>query len=318
MWFSQVKKNYGDNIFLLLDEPGLPLHGKAQNDLLNYINNELRPNYQVIYTAHSPFLIDMNHIFSLRTVEDVVEIVEENGTMTEKILGTKVGRRVFSRDQDTMLPLQGIVGYDLAQTMFVGPYVVVVEGPTEAALISWFARYLATSGDETLDLRWAVCPAEGAAKVSSFVTLFKGRGLRIAALMDYHDGQKGLVDSLEGSDLLEAKHLFKTADYVSQSESDIEDVVGRELYIELVNRAMSLPDEHRLPQSLPSDAEKRVVKEVEAHCRLLPPGFPEFDHYLPVAYLIEQPDAEIAELPGLEDAVTRFGSLFADLNRLIQ
>lgn len=318
VWFSQVKKNYGDNIFLLLDEPGLPLHGKAQRDLLNYINKELRPNYQVIYTAHSPFLIDMNHIFSLRTVEDVVEIVEEDGTTTEKILGTKVGRRVFSRDQDTMLPLQGIVGYDLAQTMFVGPYVVVVEGPTEAALISWFARYLAQSGDESLDLRWAVCPAEGAAKVSSFVTLFKGRGLRIAALMDYHDGQKGLVDSLENSSLLEKKHLFRTSDYVSQSEADIEDFVGRELYIELVNRAMSLPDEHRLPQSPPGDAEKRVVKEVEAHCRLLPPGFREFDHYLPVGYLIELPKTEIAGLPGLEDAATRFSSLFADLNKLIQ
>ena len=30
VWFSQVKKEYGGNLILLLDDPGLPLHGRAQ------------------------------------------------------------------------------------------------------------------------------------------------------------------------------------------------------------------------------------------------------------------------------------------------
>ena len=93
IWFSQVKKNYGENIFLLLDEPGLSLHPRAQKDLLRYINEKLRPNHQVIYTAHSPFMIDIDHIFSLRTVEDTVLVEQENGRTVEKILGTKVGQK---------------------------------------------------------------------------------------------------------------------------------------------------------------------------------------------------------------------------------
>ncbi len=39
--FSQVKKSHGDNILLLLDEPGLSLHAKAQSDLLRYFKEQL-------------------------------------------------------------------------------------------------------------------------------------------------------------------------------------------------------------------------------------------------------------------------------------
>lgn len=88
IWFSQIKKNYGENIFVLLDEPGLTLHGTAQKDLLNYINERLRPDHQVVFTTHSPFMIDNEHIFSLRTVEDVVN--KNPKTQEEEILGTNL------------------------------------------------------------------------------------------------------------------------------------------------------------------------------------------------------------------------------------
>ena len=63
---------------------------------------------------------------------------------------------------------------------------LVVEGPSEWAYMNWFSRKLVTDGRAGLDIRWAIAPAEGASKVSSFVTLFKGRGLKIATLLDFH------------------------------------------------------------------------------------------------------------------------------------
>ena len=36
----------GENLILLLDEPGLSLHGKAQGDLLRYFEEELKPHHQ--------------------------------------------------------------------------------------------------------------------------------------------------------------------------------------------------------------------------------------------------------------------------------
>ena len=317
VWFSQVKRQHGDNLLLLLDEPGLPLHGRAQQDLIKYINERLRPYHQVIYTAHSPFLIDVENIFSLRTVEDVVKVSRQNGETVEEILGTKVGQRILSRDSDTIFPLQGVLGFDRAQTLFVGPYVVVVEGPTERAIFEWFSRQLAKRGKQDLDLRWAVCPAEGASKISSFVTLFSGRGLKIAVFADYHKSQKAMIDRLEGSDLLLPGHLLRTSQYTDNEESDIEDIIGRELYIEIVNRCLRLADQHRLPASRPNGAEERVVKEVEAHCRLLPPAYPEFDHYKPIDYLLGLSDKDADTLPGLEGSLQRFERIFADLNSLL-
>ena len=49
VWFSQLQKHYGDNLFLLLDEPGLSLHGKAQGDLVRYFNDRIVPQSPLIY-----------------------------------------------------------------------------------------------------------------------------------------------------------------------------------------------------------------------------------------------------------------------------
>ena len=134
IWFSQMKANYADKLIVLLDEPGLTLHGKAQQDLLRYIREKLQPDYQVIYTTHSPFMIDIENIFSMRTVEDLVDQKGDGEDSVEVIKGTKVGEEIISGDRDTILPLLGKVGVDITQTLLVGPYVVVVEGGIRLAL----------------------------------------------------------------------------------------------------------------------------------------------------------------------------------------
>jgi len=262
-------------------------------------------------------MMDTPNIFSIRTVEDVVKTEKDGNREVERILGTKVGQRILSRDPDTLLPLQGIVGFDIAQGMFVGPYILVVEGPAEAGYINWFSRQLVARDREGLDLRWAVVPAEGANKVTSFVTLFSGRGLKIAALLDYHDGQKGMVDKLGDSGLLPPGHLLKTSDYTQQTDADIEDLVGRPMYVHLVNSALSLGGTNLLPSTKPATAPIRVVKEVEAHCATLPPGTPDFDHFKPVDYLLTLDKDQVQSIPDLEQALPRFEALFGALNQLI-
>ena len=317
VWFSQMKANYGDKLIVLLDEPGLTLHGKAQQDLLRYIREKLRPYYQVIYTTHSPFMLDVENIFSLRTVEDVLKRTTVGDTVEEEVFGTKVGEKILSGDRDTILPLQGLLGYDITQTLFVGPYVLVVEGPSEWAFLNWFSRKLVADGRTGLDIRWAIAPAEGAAKVTSFVSLFKGRGLKIATLLDYHDGQKKMVKELEDSKLVEDGHLLKTTDFVEQEEADVEDLIGWDLYAALVNGALSIPEAHKLPNTKPHDCEIRIVKEVEKRTRLLPPGVRGFDHFGVAQYLNQLSSDEIAGLPGIDVALDCFGGLFTRLNRLI-
>ena len=69
-YFSQIERGDRD-LVLLLDEPGLSLHAKAQGDFLRLIENRLAPKHQVVYTTHSPFMIDARKLDRIRTVEDV-------------------------------------------------------------------------------------------------------------------------------------------------------------------------------------------------------------------------------------------------------
>ena len=108
-----MEKTHGENLVILLDEPGLSLHAKAQADLLRYIRAELLPKYQVIYTTHSPFMVDATDMPSVRTVEDTTD---SNGTP----LGTKVGDKVLSSDSETLFPLRAALGYDITQSLFIG------------------------------------------------------------------------------------------------------------------------------------------------------------------------------------------------------
>jgi predicted ATP-dependent endonuclease of OLD family len=129
--FSHVKEQYGD-VVILLDEPGLNLHGRAQGDLLRYFDEKLKPTHQLLYTTHSPFMVPADHIERIRTVEDVVEQKRRFDFVSH---GTKVGDDVLSTDRDTVFPLQAALGYEITQSLFVGEHTLLVEGPSDILYI---------------------------------------------------------------------------------------------------------------------------------------------------------------------------------------
>lgn len=307
IWFSQLRNNFGDNMVILLDEPGLSLHGKAQHDLLRYIEERLKPDYQVIYTTHSPFMVNPSDLLRSRTVEDV----EEDGV----VLGTKVGDKIFSTDADTVFPLQAALGYEITQSLFVGEHTLLVEGPSDLLYLRWFASQLAKAGRVSLDRRWVICPCEGIDKIGSFLALFGGNRLNIAVLTDYRRGIKAKVRSIQESRLLKDGHVFTAATYAGQDEADMEDVIGRAAYVELVNRAYGLGAKLAITAaSLPAGP---VVPEIEKRFQTMPPEVAEFDHFTPALFLLENSDAMRATLPDLDTSLERFEALFRDLNSLL-
>jgi len=309
VWFSQVKKNYGENLFILLDEPGLSLHAKAQADLLRYINERLKSNFQVIYSTHSPFMIDPDNILGVRTVEDV----SKNG----EVLGTKIGDKVLSIDADTVFPLQAALGYEITQTLFVGKHTLLVEGPSDLLYLKWFSQELESLGREHLDPKWIIAPSGGIDKIVSFVTLFRANKLNVAILTDFHKGDKNKVRNLKESELLRKGHVFSAEMYTGEDESDIEDIIGRHTYIALVNQCYGLYNGEALPDGKPYTASKLVVSEVEEHFRSLPTGAPIFDHYRPASFLSENSTKLKKNFPELDGALDRFEKLFKDLNLLL-
>jgi hypothetical protein len=309
IWFSELRNTYGDNMIILLDEPGLSLHARAQQDLLRYIEEKLRPQYQVVYTSHSPFMVDTEDLLRVRTVEDVDK--------DDVVLGTKVGDKVFSSDADTVFPLQAALGYDITQSLFVGEHTLIVEGPSDLLYLRWFSSELARLGRTSLDPRWVIAPCGGIDKVSSFVALFGGNKLHVAVFADYAAGQKQKLRSLEESSLLRDGHVFTAAMYVSQGEADIEDLLGRSTYVGLVNHAYELKGKDAVSGTKSADAPERVALEVKNHFRTLPPSVPEFEHLVPATHLFENSAEMRDNLPDFEDSLERFEKLFTDLNALL-
>lgn len=311
-WFYRLKDQYGKNLIILLDEPGLSLHAKAQADLLRYFNVELRPNYQVIYTTHSPFMIDADELLSARTVEDVV--VKDKATGEEKLLGTKVGENVLSTDADTISPLQRALGYEMTQTLFIGRHTLLVEGPSDMLFLKWFSRQLEKAGKVGLDYRWNISVVGGVDRIPGFISLFKGNNLHVAAVVDVQVGDKQKIANAKKA--LADKHLVTADSYAGQTEADIEDVLGRDFYLALVTKALDLRSPNELPASKPQDAPDRVAKEVDLFCATLPPHYREFNHFVPSEWLFQHGD-DGATLPGFGQALGRMEKLIADLNALM-
>jgi ABC-type hemin transport system ATPase subunit len=312
VWFYRLRETANRKLVILLDEPGLSLHARAQHDLLRYIREQLKPEYQVVYTTHSPFMVDPDDVLSARTVEDVVR--KEKATGEEVLLGTKVGEEVFSTDPDTISPLQRALGYEMTQTLFVGRHTVLVEGSSDWLYLKWFSRQLERAGEPGLDYRWAISIVGGVDRVPGFVSLYRGSELQVAALVDVQHSLKQRIDNARKA--LRDGHLLTVDKYAGQAEADIEDVLGREFYLALVWRTYDLPASSALPSTRPAQAPPRVAMEVAERFRTMPPGVPEFDHKTPAEYVFRQGD-EGAKLPGFEAALKRMKSLIADLNTLL-
>lgn len=309
VWFSQMEEIFGNQLVILLDEPGLSLHGRAQGDLLRYIKEKLLPKYQVIYTTHSPFMIDTSDILSVRTVEDVIAKDGESN-------GTKVSDRVLSADADTMFPLRAALGYGLTQSLFVGEHSLLVEGPSDLLYLRWATRQLGELGRITLDRRWTITPVGGITKFSPFASLFGANKLNLAALSDYHSGDKKKIRELMESGILEQSQVFLATEFCDAGEADIEDMLGSSLYPEVINRCYDLKGKKRLTVSMSSAKGVRVAELAKEHLRTVVTEGPIFDHLAPAVYLVEH-ETEFRDAKGRVEALDRFEEFFKRVNRLL-
>lgn len=312
--FSQVKKHHG-SLVILLDEPGLNLHAKAQSDLLRYFKEKLEPHHQVIYTTHSPFMVPAEDLSSIRTVED--KVVRKSDDEIE-ILGTKIGDKILSTDKDTLFPLQNALGYDMTQSLFLGPNTLLVEGPSDLLYLQVMSSALLAVKRTGLSPKWTICPVGGVDKVASFVALFGGNKLNLAVLTDYASGQKKKVEELKKSALIrDGSRVLLATDFVKLPEADIEDLFGRKLYLRLVDAACAVPTKKSLEKALGAESEARVLKDVDAHFNSHADLGDEFNHYVPSNWLLLNPVWISTNKAELADAFDRFEELFKKLNSFL-
>ena len=310
-WYQKLRRD-GGNLILLLDEPGLSLHAKAQEDLLRYFEKELVPYHQLIYTTHSPFMVDPIHFERVRIVQDLsLEATSED--LSNEKQGTKVITEVLEATPDSLFPLQGALGYEIYQTLFIGPNSLVVEGVSDLLYIQTMSALLQRRGKEGLRAEWTITPVGSSDKVTTFVALIGANtNLNIAVLIDYQKKDRQKIENLYKKKLLKKKQILTYAEFIGNDEADVEDMFAPEFYLELVNGEFEVS----LSVSDLSNGSPRILCRLENYFEDNPlPNDANFNHYRPALYFSRNLDKLESFLTELE--FERFQNAFDALNKLL-
>lgn len=273
-YFSKLEEESTQPLILLLDEPGLSLHATAQHDLLRFINERLAARHQVIFTTHSPFMIDPHNFGCVRTVIDAPET------------GTTVSSDILKTDAESAFPLHAALGVELTQKLFVGPNVLLVEGPSDVIYLQYLSEQLIKAGKTGLDDRWVLVPGGGISKLAAFLTLFGANQMKVCVLADSSAQNNKTIGRLKASGKLYDAGIVQIGNASGTEEADIEDLLPAQLYVDLVNEAYrgELAGTSLTLDELPDGP--RIVKRVEDAfvSRSLNNG--RFNHYSPAGALL--------------------------------
>ena len=312
-WYHRVRQQH-DNLILLLDEPGLFLHGKAQGDLLRYIETELEPEHQIIYSTHSPFMVDPSRFDRVRIVQDrSIEPLPDGGKLPDEQQGTKVFKDVLEAHQDSLFPLQGALGYEIHQTLFVGPNCLIVEGVSDLLFIQTISGLLQRRGKTGLSPQWTLTPVGGADKVPTFVALLGAQSdLNLATLIDFQKKDQQTIENLYKSKLLAKANVLTFDQFVSGDEADIEDMFDVDFYLNIINVEFGANiQENDLASQHP-----RVLVRIEDHIKTNPlPNGASFNHYRPARYFAENIGDIESDI--VDSVLERFQKAFNTLNALL-
>ena len=229
---SQANEVARSNVVYLLDEPGTSLHVNAQKELISLFNHLADQGNQVVYTTHSPYMLD--------TVNDGIHriraVVKDVQGYT-RIYKTAYDNRISPDSvHDTLAPIISALGMNMNDTF--GPAKdkinIVTEGTSDYIYMCMMAKLLGIDSE-----KYAIIPSQGASNCVNICAIMHGWGCRYIAVLDY---DKAGVET--GAEVMRNQLIYNlNKDYcfmneVTQEEIDsqtyktatfmVEDVITRE------------------------------------------------------------------------------------------
>ena len=297
VWFKKIQEDVDNKYILLLDEPGLNLHASAQADLLRFLD-DLSENYQIIYTTHSPFMIQPGKLNQVRTVLET-----DNGSI--------ISDSIQEKDPKTLFPLQAALGYDIAQNLFISSKNLLVEGVSDLIILTTMSGILESSNRKYLRSDITIVPTGGLEKVATFISLLRGSQLEIVCLLDsYTDpsGQAKMDKVIRDKIIHRNKIRFYDKFVDGQDKADLEDLFKKTDYLKLFNSAFS---EHTdIKESDLNSSIKQIIIQINQYLSI-----DRFNHYRPANELVKLAvDHSYFDTETLD----RFENLFEEINKLFE
>lgn len=175
-FYLELKANAIENrersrVFLI-DEPGLSLHARAQEDVLK-VFEDIKEDIQIIYSTHSPHLINLNKLYRLLAVQRAIE----DDMRSETVIFSP--KSLNDASTDTLSPIYTLMGTKMSDHQFVKKKnnIIVEDTPTYYFLSTIFD--LASYHKELYFL-----PSTDVNNVPMLVNLLMGWRLDFIVLLD--------------------------------------------------------------------------------------------------------------------------------------
>jgi len=244
-----------EDAVLLLDEPGLSLHPLAQRDLSAFFDGLTQTN-QIIYTTHSPFLVDPDRLDRVRKV-----FVAEDGS-------TECSPNLRQSGAD---PAQAGAAYavysalnlNVAESLLLGCLPVVVEGASDQHYLTMIKALLIGAGKITPRRELVFPPAGGTKTLRITASILTGRDetLPVVLLDGDQMGTRMAAELASGLYKGEEKKVLSTDEFAAFKGSELEDLIPHQRFVDAVDRVFRV-SEHQFSEV--AVAGRPIVPQVEA------------------------------------------------------
>lgn len=256
--FTYESEDAHEDAVVLLDEPGLSLHPLAQRDLSRFFDN-LSKTHQLLFTTHSPFLIDADRLDRVRKV-----YIDEGGaTVASSDLGAGRGKGGVL-DAGATYAVHSALNLTVAESLLLGCCPIIVEGPSDQHYLSAIKNILIKKG-KIKPASELVFPPSGGAKTAKIIaSILMGRDDALPmVLLDSDAAGKQAAKALQENLYQGVKdRVLLTDNYIEGlKETEIEDFLPAPLLIQVLDRM-----ERRAQQDFEDfhDPKKPIVPQIKA------------------------------------------------------
>ena len=172
------------NKVLLIDEPGVSLHARAQEDVLK-VFDDIKQQMQIIYTTHSPHLIDVDKLYRILAVQRAIEDDMRSETLVFS------ARTLKAATADTLSPIYSTMGARLSQQEIVKSFNNVIV--KDLASFYFMKAIVALTGFKK---ECYFLPASGAESIPMMVNILIGWGLDYIVLNFGNNEEQAVHDKL--------------------------------------------------------------------------------------------------------------------------
>ena len=183
----KASANLDRPMVLLVDEPGVSLHARAQEDVLK-VFEDIKDKIQIIYTTHSPHLVEITKLHRILAVQrdDL-----DNMRSTSRILDPM---QLASASPDTLTPLQSILGNPMGGEGFSSKGFNLIVNDTGSF-------YMLNAIILLMGFRGKVCviPSTNVSSIPLLCNMMMGWGLDFAVLLFENDEEVHMSEHLKSS-----------------------------------------------------------------------------------------------------------------------